>query len=139
MSFQEKSTLAMTGILLAVFGCYFALVLGEVSRSPLRDVTYKGLMAPLVVALVILTAVAHAVIAATAPADADANDERDRSIGLRGGRIAGYVLVVGCVCGLTLAMVEADTFWIAQVLLGGLVLAELTEGVSKLVLYRRSA
>jgi hypothetical protein len=32
---------------------------------------------------------------------------------------------------------QSDTFWIAQALIGALVLAEVTEGVSKLVLYRR--
>lgn len=137
MTFQEKSTLAMTGILLTVFGAYFALVLGYVASSPARDIAYKGLMVPVVIALVILAAVAHIVIAVIAPADADAHDERDRQIGLRGQRIAGYVLAVGTVAGLTLAMVEAETFWIAQALLGALVLAELTEGVTKLVLYRR--
>ena len=35
-------------------------------------------------------------------------------------------------------MVQADTFWIAQVLLGALVIAEITEGATKLVLYRRA-
>ena len=33
-------------------------------------------------------------------------------------------------------MVQSDTFWIAQVLLGTLVLAEITDGATKLVLYR---
>jgi len=138
MSFQE-STLAMTGILLTVFGGYFALVLGEVAGSPARDIAYKGLMVPVVIALVILATVAHIVIAVITPADADAFDERDHQIGLRGQRIAGYVLAVGTIAGLTLAMAEAETFWIAQALLGALVLAELTEGVTKLVLYRRGA
>lgn len=34
-------------------------------------------------------------------------------------------------------MVDADAFWIAQVLLAGLVIAEIAEGLTRLVLYRR--
>jgi hypothetical protein len=47
------------------------------------------------------------------------------------------VLAVGTVAGLGLAVIQADTFWIAQVLLAGLVVAEITEGLTRLVLYRR--
>jgi hypothetical protein len=139
MTFQEKSTLAMTGIVALVFGWYFALVLGDVASSPARDIAYTGLMVPVVILLVILATVAHILIALLAPGEANAHDERDRLIGLLGQRSARYVLAVGTVAGLTLAMFEAETFWIAQTLLGALVLAELTEGVAKLILYRRDA
>jgi hypothetical protein len=50
---------------------------------------------------------------------------------------ARYVLAIGTVAGLGLAVIEADTFWIAQVLLAGLVVAEIAEGLTRLVLYRR--
>ncbi|HEY5249061.1 MAG TPA: hypothetical protein VIJ15_11515 [Dermatophilaceae bacterium] len=139
MSFQEKITLALTGILLAVFGGYFALVLGEVAGSPAHEVAYRDLMVPVVIALVIVVAVVHVANAAISHADADLQDERDRQIGLRGERTAGYVLAAGTVAGLSLAMAGAETFWVAQALLGTLVLAELTEDVTRLTLYRRGA
>lgn len=138
MTFQERSALAMTGILVLVFGWYFALVIGEIAKLPAREIAYQGLMVPVVILLVILAALAHAVIAIAAPSQAGSQDERDRLIGLRGQRIGGYVLATGTVAGLGLAMVQADTFWIAQVLLGALVIAEITEGATKLVLYRRA-
>jgi hypothetical protein len=139
MSFQEKSTLATTGILMLVFGWYFTLVLRELADTLAGEIAYQGLMIPVIVLLVVLAAVAHAVIAMGAPADADVRDERDRTIGLRGQEVAGYVLAVGTVAGLGLAVVDADAFWIAQVLLAGLVLAEIAEGVTRLLLYRRGA
>jgi len=138
MTFQERSALAMTCILVLVFGWYFALVIGEIAKSPAREIAYQGLMVPVVILLVILAGLAHAVIAIAAPSQAGSQDERDRLIGLRGQRIGGYVLAIGTVAGLGLAMVQADTFWIAQVLLGALVIAEITEGATKLVLYRRA-
>lgn len=139
MSFQEKSTLAMTGVMVLVFGWYFTLVLRELAETPAGEIAYQGLMIPVIVLLVVLAAVTHAVIAMSAPADADVRDERDRVIGLRGQRVAGYVLAVGSVSGLGLAMVEADAFWIAQVLLAGLGAAQIAEGLTMLALYRRGA
>jgi len=136
MTFQERSVLAMTGILVLVFGWYLALVISEIAKSPAREIAYQGLMVPVVILLVILAALAHAVIAIAAPAQAGSQDERDRLIGLRGHRIARYVLATGTVAGLGLAMVQADTFWIAQVLLGTLLIAEISDGTTKLVLYR---
>jgi hypothetical protein len=137
MTFQEKSTLTMTAILVLVFGWYFTLVLGPIAGSPAREMAYTGLMVAVVVLLVILAAVSHAVLAIAFRSQANADDERDRLITLRSERIAGYILAIGVCVGL--AMMQSDTFWIAQALIGALVLAEVTEGVIKLVLYRRGA
>lgn len=137
MTFQEKSTLTMTAILVLVFGWYFTLVLGPIVGSPAREVAYTGLMVAVVVLLVILAGVSHVVLAIAFRSQANDYDERDRLITLRSGEIAGYILAVGVCAGIGLAMMQSDTFWIAQALIGALVIAEVTEGVSKLVLYRR--
>lgn len=140
MTFQEKSTLTMTAILVVVFGWYFTLVLGPIAGSPVRELAYTGLMVAAVVLLVILAAVSHAVLALAFRSQADTrDDERGRLIGLRSERIAGYLLAVGVCAGIGLAIIQAETFWIAQVLISALVLAEITEGVIKLVLYRRGS
>lgn len=96
MTFQEKSTLAMTGILVLVFGWYFALVLGQVASTAPGEIAYQGVMIPVIILLIVLAAVAHAIIAIAKPADAD-DDERDRAINLRGNQVAGYALAVGAV------------------------------------------
>ncbi len=137
MVFKEKSTLAMTVILILVFGWYFAIVVGDVARSPGLDIAWVGLMVPVVVTLVILAAVAHAVIAISAPSQAGREDERDRSFERRGAQIGGYFLATGIVGGLGLAMVDAPTFWIAQALLAALVLGEVAKGVTVIALYHR--
>lgn len=51
---------------------------------------------------------------------------------LRGQQVAGMVLAAGTVAGLRLAMIDAATFWIAQALLAGLVLAEVAGGLTRL-------
>jgi hypothetical protein len=65
--------------------------------------------------------VSPSAIALANPKEAGASDERDRLIALRGERVGGYVLAVGVLGGLPLA-------W---------VVAELVEGATKIVLYRR--
>jgi hypothetical protein len=137
MTFQEKSTLTMTAIMVLVYGWYFTLVLGPIAGSPAREVAYTGLMVAVVVLGVILAVASQVVLAIAFRSQANADDERDRLITLRSGEIYGYILAVGVCAGIGLAMMQLDTFWIAQALIGALVLAEVSKGVSKLVLYRR--
>lgn len=113
MSFQEKSAIALGALLLV--------------------------MIIAVVALVILAVVSHIAIAVVNPKEADAYDERDRLISLRGERIGGYVLAVGVFAGLVFAMIEVDHFYVAQTLLLSLVLAQASDEASKVVLYRRGS
>ena len=140
MTFVEKSTLTMTLLLIAVFTGYFAVVLGPIAASPHRQGAFTGLVIAATVVLTILAVVSHVVLAVVFRAQADAElDERDRLIALRSERIGGYILAVGVFAGITVAILEAEAFWIAQVLLAAWVLAEVSEGVAKLALYRRGA
>jgi hypothetical protein len=136
MTFHQKSALIMTGLLIVVFGWYFALVLGTIAHGPARDVAYTAVLIVVVVLLTMLVTASHIVIALVSRADGS-EDERDRMIVLRSERAAGYVLAIGVFAGIGLAIVRADTFWIAQALIAALVLAEITDGIIKLVLYRR--
>jgi hypothetical protein len=138
MTFHEKSALTMTILLVVAFGWYFSLVLGVVAGSPGREVGYTALMLVAVAILTIAAAVSHVILALLSRSDANAYDERDRSVALRSERVAGYVLAVGVWAGIALAMLQADRFWIAQALIAALVVAEVTDGIVKLVLYRRA-
>lgn len=138
MTFIEKSTLATTLLLVVVFGAYFALVLGPVAASPDRQGAFTGLLVAATVVLTILAVVSHIVLALLFRSQANAgHDERDRLIALRSERLSGYILAVGMFTGVVLAMLDAAAFWIAQALLAAWVIAEVTEGTSKLIQYRR--
>lgn len=139
MTFQEKSAITMTTILAVVFGAYFALVLAVIAGTPDRDLAYTGLLIGVGVILTILAATSHVFLAVVFRSQANAYDERDRVVGLRAERIAGYVLAVGVCAGIGLAMTQVEAFWIAQALIASLVAAEVLEGITKVVLYRRSA
>lgn len=89
-------------------------------------------------AVTVLAIIAHAVIALVlAPSEAGTTDERDQVVDLRGEWLGGFVLAAGIICGLALTIFEIHVFWIAQVLLGSLVLSEIVKDARTLVLYRQ--
>ena len=137
MSFQEKSTWVMGAIMLIVYGWYFSVVFGQIGDQNIAEIAYRPLMLTTVLALVVLAAVSHIIIAVAAPDEADRTDVRDREINRFGEYVGGYVLGVGALVSLGMAMFEFDQFWIANALLLALVLSELVSLGTKAVLYRR--
>lgn len=139
MSFQEKSAWIMLALVALVYGWYFAVVFDVAAsqEAVVRDIAYRGMMLVTVVVLTVSAAVSHIVIAVASPREADKTDERDKEINRHGEYIGGFVLGVGALVALGLAMFEVDHFWIANAILAGLVLSELVSGVTNIVLYRR--
>ncbi len=137
MSFQEKSTWVMGIILLGVYGWYFSVVLGQLEGGDVEVIDYRSQMLTTVVLLIVAAVVAHVVIAVANPQDADRTDVRDREINRYGEFVGSYVLGTGALVALGMAMFEVEHFWIANVILAGLVLSELTALGTRLVLYRR--
>ncbi len=109
----------------------------QVAHSPGLEPAYTALALLASAVLAVLAAATHIVLAVAFWSQANAYDERDRLVVLRSERIAGYVLAAGVFAGIGLAMVQVDRFWIAQALIAALVLAEVTDGIIKVVLYRR--
>lgn len=137
MSFQEKSNAVMLGILGLVYAGYTFVIVRWAVDTPVAEMTWQPLMILTVVPVTLLAAATHIYLAMRSPNDADEYDERDRLIDLRGEWLGGIVLAVGVFAGIVLAMFETDPFWVAHVLLGALVLAEITKDARTLVLYRR--
>lgn len=137
MSFQAKSTLVMLVALVTVYGWYAVTVFRLAANSPVSDIAYQPLVLIVVVPLVVIATVGHILISVVRPSEADSNDERDRAIARRGTVVGGTVLGVAALGALFASMAELDHFWIAHLLLGGLVLAELADGAWRLVLYGR--
>ena len=137
MSFQAKSTLIMLIALVAAYGWYGATLLRLAADSPVGEIEYQPLVLIVVVPLVVIATIGHIVITAIKPSEADASDERDREIARRGSVIGGWIVSAAALGAMFASMAEIDHFWLAHLLLAGLVLAELADGVWRLVLYRR--
>lgn len=139
MNFQEKSTLLMTAALALVYGVYFAVIGRWHASAPIEEIVYQPLMIGAVVPLILLAILGHVVIALFNRREAGAEDERDRLIALRGERVGGAMLGVTVFSGIVLAMLDAHHFYVANALMLGWVLAEIAEGLTRLVLYRMDA
>ena len=137
LSFQEKSLWLIFVSLVGCFGFYFAVVLPPDPDANFVRPDQVVLFAVAVGFLVIVQIVGHAVIAIL---DRRATtDERDRLIGLKGSRNAGFVLATGVACSLWLAVITTGNFLFTHVLLAFWVLAELVGIATQLYLHRRGA
>jgi hypothetical protein len=137
MPFKGRVTALMLISLILVYGWYFAQVLFAASTTPVDQIAYQALMFIVVVVLVVLAIAGITVVASLAPNDTDEEDERDRLIEMRGDQVGGYMLAVGALFGLGLAMVEVEYFWIANTLLASLVLSEIGKAALMVIVYRR--
>jgi len=137
MSFREKSTWVLLVATLVVYGWYFATTLGEALGAGTPASVDNVRLFGAVVVMVVLSIVAHIVIAILSPKDADASDERDRLIELRGDQRGGILTTIALFSTLGLVMTGASVFWIAHMALAGLVVSEIVKAVFKLIDYRR--
>jgi hypothetical protein len=119
--------------LAAGFGFYFVTVLPTDAANVMPH--QVALFAVAVVMLVILQIAGHIVIAVMDRRTE--TDERDRLIGLKGTRNAGYVLATGVFFALCAAIVTEGNFVFTHLLLAFWVLAQLVEIGSQLFLYKR--
>lgn len=139
MSFEEKSTWIVLAAVLIAYGQYFfnLAVQSPWLLETTVNIEYRVQMFGTVMALVAIIVAAHIAIAIFAPGASDQVDERDREITRRGEYIGGYVLSVAALSAMGMAMYEQEHFWIANLLLLGLVLSEMVSNSVKLVIYRR--
>ena len=86
---------------------------------------------------IILGIVITIVISAISPKEAGKSDQRDKEIKRMGDYIGQSFVIVGAVSGLIFAWLEADYFWIANVIYLCFVLSALLSTTAKLVAYRR--
>ncbi len=145
LSFQEKSLWLMFVSLVGCFGFYFVNVLrAQPSVEEMVPTLAADVMphqaALFLVATALLVAcqiVGHLLIVLVDRRTE--TDERDRLIGLKGARNAGFVLATGVACSLWLAVITTGNFLFTHVLLAFWVLAELVGIATQLYLHRRGA
>ena len=138
MTFQEKMTWGSFAITSLVYGIYFSVVLSAARDTPLDEIDYQGLLIGVITVWVLLFIVQTIIVAVSNPKEADMTDERDRAVKRRGRSLAFTVLGSLALVPLALAMIGAEQFWIAQTLLGALVIAQLSEGATQIFFYRRA-
>jgi len=148
MPFKEKFTWISLVVFVVVPGVYLAQVLGQIGNTPVDEITYQlpmlaavGVSIALTIAGTIVmgigTGIAIEITGEGSVDDIGRDDERDKDIEVRGEVVGSYVMAVGMLGGLALAMLSYDQFWIANVLFLGFVASSVVSAIVKLVAYRR--
>ncbi|MEW9872064.1 hypothetical protein [Arthrobacter sp. HS15c] len=137
MSFEEKSAWIMGVVAVGSYGVYLAIVLGLAGTMPLVDVPYVAPLLWTVGASIALSIALHILMGIFSPKEAGKKDQRDREIYRFGEYIGQSFLVIGGVAVLLMAMLEADHFWIANVIYLAFFLSAILGSVAKIVAYRR--
>lgn len=137
MVYEEKIAWAGLPVALLAFIGYLAVLLTRATTTPMPETPYIDAMLWSIGAGVIVMIVISISAALASRREGHVSDVRDKQITARAEFTSRGVLVAGALAALVLAMFEADTFWIAQVIYLGFFLSALLEGVTKVVLYRK--
>ena len=81
MSFEEKSTWASLVLFLVMPGIYFAVILPQLSTTPVSDIEYQVPMLVTIGASIVAAIGVVILVALTAPQEAGKADQRDKEIG----------------------------------------------------------
>jgi len=136
MAHQEKRAWIMLVVTLVVYPAYVVIVLRNAAGGPLVDVAYAStLLWSIGIAIAANIALDMATSMGT-PRSESKPDVRDREIARVGDLTGQSLLVIGALAGMGLAMLEADSFWIANVIYLGFVLSAVLGSLTKIAGYR---
>lgn len=138
MSFREKIHWVTLATIILAFGWYFLAYPWQIMGSPAGFWAAAGMLAPVTIGTIIVMTIATAIMAIRTPKEVNLReDERDRSIHLKGTHYAYYPLVIGVwanIVGLFWGISPASHL---HLLLAAVVLAEIVGIGTQLYLYRR--
>ena len=138
MSYEEKGTWVYLVIAVVGYTVYLALVLPQlVGGVPVEDVDYVPVMLWTIGGAIVVTIVLRILVEIVFPSESTKGDVRDRDIDRLGTRVGSSFVVIGALGALVLSMLEAEWFWIANVIYLCFVLSALLESITRLVAYRK--
>ncbi len=138
MTMEEKRAWVVGGaavVSLVGYAIWISLLLTD----PITDTPFVVPMLVLVGLPGLVVAVAVIWLRAITPDDENEVEGPRRRIVTTGDQIAQWILLVGALTALLLALAEADRFWIAHALYAAFVLSALIGAGDRLIAHRRSA
>ena len=138
MSYEEKGTWVYLVIAVVGYTVYLSLLLPQlIGGVPVADVDYVPIMLWTIGGAIVVTIVLRILVEIVFPSESTKGDVRDRDIDRLGTRVGSSFVVIGALGALVLSMLEAEWFWIANVIYLCFVLSALLESITRLVAYRR--
>jgi len=148
MTITERAVWASASSVIVTSGAYLVLMVSRLLSRPIAEISWVGPMLwtmGLAVAGAVLLTIVFTVAAEAfrrgrgSPASRGevTSDVRDQEIGRLGWRASMRVISVGFGAALVLAMLDADTFWIGNLLFLFGTVGAVVEAITKIGLYRR--
>ncbi|WP_258069709.1 hypothetical protein [Arthrobacter sp. SX1312] len=139
LSAQEKNAWILGMVAVLGYAVYLRLLLGSgfgaLTERPYAPIMLWTIVGGIVAGIVINILVG--IVSGMFRRDAGRVDQRDRQIARFGDQVGQSFVILGAVSALLLAMLEADSFWIANVIYLGFVLSAVLGSITKVVGYRR--
>jgi len=135
MGFLEKSNWVVLVVGVPTLLVYVALVVPQVLGKPMAEVSWVQPMIFAIAGFIVANVLGNVVAAASNPAEADKEDQRDREIDHFGERVGNWLIIAGSCAALVLAMTRADHFWIANAIYFGGLAGALLSSVTKIAAY----
>ena len=136
MSYEEKAAWVQGIVAVLGYGVYLAIILSRVGGGALVDVPYVDAML-WTIGAGIVAGIIGGIFVAIGSRGRTQKDQRDRQIYRRGEYAGQSFVVIGALGALILAMIEADWFWIANLVYLCFVLSAILGWIFKSVAYRR--
>ena len=137
MTLEERRSWTYLAVAVVSYGAYLSAVFSKAASAPLVDVDYVPAMLWSIGIAIVVGIVLNIAIGIFTPRREQTKDARDRDIERLGEHVGQAFLVIGGVAALLLAIIEADYFYIANVLYLCFVLSAVVGSVAKVIVYRR--
>jgi len=137
VTLEERRSWTYLAVAVVSYGAYLSAVFARAASAPLVDVDYVPAMLWSIGIAIVVGIVLNIAIGIFTPRREQTKDARDRDIERLGEHVGQAFLVIGGVAALLLAVVEADYFYIANVLYLCFVLSAVVGSVAKVIVYRR--
>ena len=136
MAHQEKRAWIMLVVTVIAYAAYVVVVLTRAQGAPITEVAYAAVLIASIVLAIAANIVLDIVTSFGTPRSEYKADARDKEIARIGDLTGQSFLVIGALVGMGLAMIDADSFWIANVIYLGFVLSAVLGSATKIAGYR---
>ncbi|MBO3086084.1 hypothetical protein [Cellulomonas fengjieae] len=137
MSYEERNVWVSLVVSVLAYATYVVIVLSRAREVPLSQVAYVGPLLWSIGGAIVVTIVGSIAVSLANRRDGHRKDQRDKEINRLGEYNGQAFVVMGGIAALVLALVEADWFWIANVIYLGFVLSAVLGSLTKLAAYRQ--
>lgn len=137
MTYEEKGVWSYLVVVLATYGVYLGIVLGQLASTPAAEIDYVPPLLWTIGASIVAAIILRIIVEIVGPSESNRSDTRDQEIN-RSGELRGrWALIAGALGALILATTDSEHFWIANALYLGFTASAVLASLVKVRLYRR--